>query len=175
MRGIKNQLLSASILILLLLSVTVHAQNNKPSGNKPAVEADTSGTKFGALAIDRGNGFYFGWAADCSSLSEAEKKAIEACNKKGGRCTVVLSYSGTGCAAYRFITGNVGMGYGWGLAPTREEADKKAKKECAERSYGLPAPNFVWSCNRANSGELKLIYDAHDEINSIRPGTFTDY
>jgi len=175
MRSIKNQLLSALILIFLMLSVTVHAQINKPSVNKPAVKADTSGTKFGALAIDRGNGFYFGWAADCSSLSEAEKKAIEVCNKKGGRCTVVLSYSGTGCAAYRFITGNVGMGYGWGLAANREEADKKAKKECAERSYGLPAPNVVWSCNNTNSGELKLIYDAHDEINSIRPGTFTDY
>lgn len=175
MRGIKNQHFSTFILIILMFSVTVHAQNNKPSVNIPAVKADASGTKFGALAIDRGNGFYFGWAADCSNLSEAEKKAIEACNKKGGRGTVVLSYSGSGCAVYRFITGNVGMGYGWGLAATREEADKKAKKECAERSYGLPAPNVVWSCNNPNSGELKLIYDAHDEINTIRPGTFTDY
>jgi len=131
--------------------------------------------KYGALAIDRGNGIYFGWAADCASLAEAEKLAIENCSRKGGRCTIVLSYSGTGCAVYRFITGNVGMGYGWGLAKTKEEADSKAKKECAERSYGLPAPNMVSSCNSANSGDLKLIYDAHDEIKRLQPGTITNY
>jgi hypothetical protein len=67
------------------------------------------------------------------------------------------------------------MGYGWGLARTKEEADTRAKKECAERSYGLPAPNMVSSCNSANSGDLKLIYDAHDEIKSLQPGTITNY
>lgn len=175
MRGTKNKFTSAFVLIFLILSVSICAQNNGQSADKSAIKAAIPGTKFGALAIDRGNGFYYGWAADCSSLAEAEKKAIDVCNKKGGRCTVVLSYQGTGCAAYRFITGNVGMGYGWGLAATREEADDKARKECAERSYGLPAPNIVWSCNTSGSGELKLIYDAHNEINSIRPGTFTDY
>lgn len=175
MRTIKNQFVSAFLFMLLILSVNICAQSNRQSADNSANKAVTPGIKFGALAIDRGNGFYFGWASDCSSLAEAEKKAIDVCNKKGGRCTVVLSYQGTGCAAYRFITGNVGMGYGWGLAANREEADKKAKKECAERSYGLPAPNIVWSCNSSDSGELKLIYDAHDEINSIRPGTFTDY
>jgi hypothetical protein len=175
MKGIKNQILSALILIVMLFSVNANAQIISSSGNKPASKAGSEATKYGALAIDRGNGFYFGWAVDCSTLAEAEKNAIEECNKKGGRCTVVLSFSGTGCAAYRFITGNVGMGYGWGLAGTKEEADIKAKKECAERSYGLPAPNLVCKCNSINSGELKEIYNAHDEIVSMQPGAVTNY
>ncbi len=161
--------------MLPFFSVRICSQINTSSGNKPAGTTNNVTTKYGALAIDRGNGFFFGWAADCSSLAEAEKKAIEDCNKKGGRCTIVLSYSGTGCAAYRFITGNVGMGYGWGLAKTKEEADLKAKKECAERSFGLPAPNFVWKCNSIGSGDLKEIYNAHDELKDLQPGIITTY
>ena len=97
-----------SVILFVLIPTLVCSQNQDE-------------TKYGALAIDRGNGFYYGWAIDRPTLAEAEKEAIEECNSKGGKCTVVLSFSGAGCAAYRFITGNVGMGYGWGLAPTREE------------------------------------------------------
>jgi hypothetical protein len=167
--------LSGVFSCFLLFPVFLFSQvksGTRPEAVSKPVQADV---KFGALAIDRGNGICFGWAADCVSLAEAEKKALENCSRKGGRCTIVLSYSGTGCAVYRFITGNVGMGYGWGLARTKEEADTRAKKECAERSYGLPAPNMVSSCNSANSGDLKLIYDAHDEIKSLQPGTITNY
>ena len=169
MKVSKNLLLSTLIVVLPLFSTSLFSQTNNLQDKNAISKAGD--IKYGALAIDRGNGFYFGWASDCTTLAEAEKKAIENCSKRGGRCTVVLSYSGTGCAAYRFITGNVGMGYGWGLAKTKEEADKKAKKECAERSYGIPAPNFVGSCNSSNSGELKEIYNAHDEIRGIKPGT----
>lgn len=170
-------ILPASGLFFWFLLVPVLLFSQVKSGVKPdAIPTPVQTTvKYGALAIDRGNGIYFGWASECVSLAEAEKKALENCSKKGGRCTIVLSYSGTGCAVYRFISGNVGMGYGWGLAATKEEADKKAKKECAERSFGLPAPNMVSSCNPANSGDLRLIYDAHDEIKSLQPGTITDY
>jgi len=138
-------------------------------------EAPPEETTYGALAIDRANGLYYGWAIDCLTLAEAEKKSIEECNEKGGNCTVVLSFSGTACAAYRFITGNVGMGYGWGIALTAEEADAMAKKECAERSYGLPAPNSDGRCSSQNAGALKVIYDAHDELKLILPGGVTDY
>jgi hypothetical protein len=138
-------------------------------------EAPPEETKYGALAIDRGNGLYYGWAIDCLTLAEAEKNAIEECNEKGGDCSVVLSFSGTACAAYRFITGNVGMGYGWGIALTAEEADAMAKKECAERSYGLPAPNSDGRCISQNAGDLKVIYDAHDELKLTLPGGVTDY
>jgi len=67
------------------------------------------------------------------------------------------------------------MGYGWGIAPTSEEADAKAKKECAERSYGLPAPNSDSRCTGQNAGDLKVIYDAHDELKLTLPGAATDY
>jgi hypothetical protein len=166
--------LSASILMLTIFSTNIYSQIKTAPGNKPSAISQSPATKYGALALDRSNGFYFGWASDCSSLSEAEKKAIDECSKKGGKCTIVLSYSGTGCAAYRFITGNVGTGFGWGLAKTKEEADVIAKKECSERSYGLPAPNFVWRCNAANSGDLKEIYNAHSEIINA-PGTVVNY
>jgi hypothetical protein len=174
---VSNNLVSFSLFVVgLLFSVPLFSQQKNSTQGEKVVSGTNSGvTKYGALAIDRGNGFYYGWAANYSSLAEAEKKAIENCAGKGGRCTVVLSYSGTGCAVYRFITGNVGMGYGWGLAKTKEEADIKAKKECAERSFGLPAPNMVWICNPANSGELKEIYNAHDELKSLQPGAITDY
>jgi hypothetical protein len=171
----KNLSLPASILICSIFPTTLFSQVNSAHDNKLFTTSNDVTAKYGALAIDRGNGFYFGWAADCSTLAEAEKKSIENCSKKGGRCTVVLSWSGTGCAVYRFITGNVGMGYGWGLAKTKEEADTKAKKECAERSYGLPAPNMVWNCNSSNSGELKEIYNAHDELKGLQPGAVVDY
>lgn len=154
---------------------TVNGQINVVAENKNNYTNNNS-IKYGALAIDRGNGIYYGWATECSTLAEAEKKAIDECNKKGGGCTVVLSFSGTGCAVYRFISGNVGMGYGWGLAKTKEEADTKAKKECAERSFGLPAPNMDWKCNGPNAGSLRTIYDAHDEINKNMPkGIELDY
>jgi hypothetical protein len=154
-----------SVLFIACLPKMLCAQNNHPSNE----------TKFGALAIDRGNGLYYGWAIDCLTLAEAEKKAIEECNEKGGDCSVVLSFSGTACASYRFITGNVGMGYGWGIALTAEEADAMAKKECAERSYGLPAPNSDGRCISQNAGDLKVIYDAHDELKLTLPGGVTDY
>lgn len=165
-----------SVIILIYLSFTFESFSQIPlPANKANSETNQTGTKYGALAIDRNNGFYFGWANDCATLSEAEKKAIDECNKKGGRCTIILSFSGAGCLVYRFITGNVGMGYGWGLAKTKEEADVIAKKECAERSYGLPAPNMIYRCNSPNSGELIKIYDAHNEIKSMVPGTVSDY
>jgi uncharacterized protein (TIGR02145 family) len=133
---------------------------------KVIVKTDASvGTKkYGALAIDRTNGYYYGWSYDYTSLAEAEQKAIDECNKKGGNCSVVLSYSGTGCAAYRTIDGNVGTAFGWGLAKTKEEADAIATKECLKRSNGTNPANFVWSCNAANTGVLKEIYNANGEI-----------
>lgn len=120
--------------------------------------------KYGALAIDRSNGFYYGWSNDYATLAEAEQRAIEECAKKGGDCTLVLSFSGTGCAAYRTIDGNVGTAYGWGLAETKEEADAIATKECLKRTNGASPTNFVWSCNSEDSGPVKEIYNASQEI-----------
>jgi hypothetical protein len=176
MKLIRIQFFSSLIIAGCLVSGNIYAQNTSPENNEQKSKTEDASTKYGALALDRGNGIYYGWATDCVTLAEAEKTAIEECNKKGGRCTVVLSFSGAGCAVYRFISGNVGMGYGWGLAKTKDEADSKAKKECAERSFGLPAPNMVAKCNSPGSGALKEIYDAHDEINRNMPeGIELDY
>lgn len=175
MKTIKILNLSASIIMLLVLSTNVFSQVNTTPANKTTTTINSDVIKYGALAVDRRNGYYYGWAADCSTLPEAEKKAIEECNKKGGKCTVVLSYSGSGCAAYRSSAGkNVGIAFGWGVAKSKEEADAIAKKECSIRSYGMSAPNFVWSCNGADAGILKQIYNASSEIISIE-GDPEDY
>lgn len=112
--------------------------------------------KYGALAIDRSNGFYYGWSNDYSNLAEAESRSLEECKKKGGNCIVVLSFSGNACAVYRTINSNVGNAYGWGVASTKDEADKIATAECLKRSNGMPASNFVWSCNSENAGQLTV-------------------
>jgi hypothetical protein len=120
-------------------------------------------TKYGALAVDRNNGFYYGWAYDHPTLEEAERRALEECNKKGGKGTVVLKWSGAACGAYRTINGNVGTAYGWGVARTQAEADAIALRECQKRSNGQPASNYVWACNSSNTGSFKELYNAMDE------------
>jgi len=150
----------APVLVLLATASGVMAQVKKPAA-KAAVPAKT---KYGALAIDRSNGFYYGFSFDQPSRPEAEKRAIDECTKRGGACSIVLTYSGTGCAAYRTINGNVGTAFGWGIAKTKEEADAVAIKECLKRSGGTQPNNFVWSCNAAQAAPLKEIYNASPEI-----------
>jgi hypothetical protein len=165
----------ATILLVTLLSANVYAQTKTEPVNKTISITNSPGLKFGALAIDRKNGFYYGFTTNASTLTEAVKSAIAECNKKGGKCTLVLSYSGAGCVVYRTSAGkNVGLAYGWGLAKTKEEADKIAKKECNDRTYGMAVPNFILSCNDANSGELNPIYDASREIDFMM-GIQVDY
>jgi WD40 repeat protein len=122
---------------------------------------------YGALAIDRENGFYYGWSYDYATREEAEKRSVEECEKKGGECSVVLTYLGAGCAAYRTIDGKVGTAFGWGVARTKEEADEIAKKECMKRSKGAFPANNVWSCNSQTKLALKEIYNAKDEIADV--------
>lgn len=132
----------APVLVLLATASAVMAQVKKPA-TKTVTPVKT---KYGALAIDRSNGFYYGFSFDQPNLAEAEKRAVDECNKRGGSCSIVLTYSGTGCAAYRTINGNVGTAFGWGIAKTKEEADAIATKECLKRSGGIQPTNFVWSC-----------------------------
>jgi uncharacterized protein (TIGR02145 family) len=134
------------------------------SQTKPKPAPAKTSTKFGALAVDRSNGFYYGWANDWNTRAEAEKKALDECVKRGGNCTVVLTFSGEACAAYRTIASNVGTAYGWGIGKTKEQADSIATSECLKRSSGQPATNYVWSCNSKKSGPIKEIYNASDEI-----------
>ena len=152
------------VLFTLVATTLVSFGQTKSAAKKPASASKPVASKFGALAIDRSNGFYYGWSFDYATLAEAENKAIEECNAKGGNCTVVLSYSGTGCAAYRTIDGEVGTAFGWGLAKTKAEADAIATKECLNRSNGITPNKFVYSCNSANTGILKEIFNASGEI-----------
>lgn len=160
--------------MLSVISNIIYSQASSP-GNQTSATTQTETVKYGALAIDRTNGVYFGWSADCSTLTEAQNKAVDGCNKKGGKCTVVLSYSGTCCAAYRYSAGKkIGLAFGWGLAKTKEEADVIAKREHLLRSFGMAAPNVIYNCNSANSGTLKLIYNASSEIVTL-PEDLEDY
>ncbi|MCW3160119.1 FISUMP domain-containing protein [Chryseobacterium oryctis] len=152
-----------TMMFLLLMGATIYVNGQaKKSVKKPATK--TVSSKFGALAIDRSNGFYYGFSYDYANRAEAETKAKEECAKKGGNCSVVLTFSGTGCAAYRTIDGKAGTAYGWGIAGTKEEADAIALAEAQKRSNGVNPSNFVWSCNSVNTGTLKEIYNAKDEI-----------
>lgn len=129
----------------------------KPSGNLPQ-------SKYAALAIDRSNGFYHGWAYDHASRKEAEQFALDAAAEHGAKQpSIVLSWSGSGCGVYRTVESNVGTAYGWGAASTREGADRIASDEASKRSKGKPTPNHVWACN-SKSAPLSIIYDASPEI-----------
>jgi uncharacterized protein (TIGR02145 family) len=163
------------LIVALLFSGNSIAQQKKSTGKASVkktvsksptkkVQAKPATVKYGALAIDRSNGFYFGWSNDYATLKEAEERALLECKNKGGNCSVVLTFSGTGCAAYRTVEGGKGTAYGWGIAKTKEEADAIAMRECLKRSGGASPSNFVWSCNSAGSTELKEIYNASGEI-----------
>lgn len=105
------------------------------------------GEKYGALAVDRNNGFFYGYAYDHSSLSAAKSRALKECSDKGGNCQIVKTWRGGYCMVYRTVAGNVGTAYGWGVAKSKGEADMIASKECLERSNGNPCSNHVWGCN----------------------------
>jgi len=172
-----NRILIISPIIVLLSSIPYLLCSQTSSGPliETFVKTQSETIKYGALAIERDNGYYFGWAVDCATLEEAQKKAVGECAKKGGKCSVVLSFSGTCCAAYRTSAGkNIGIAFGWGLALTKEEADVIAKREHLIRSYGMAAPNISYMCNSPNSGTMKLIYNATQEITSL-PGEEEDY
>jgi hypothetical protein len=109
--------------------------------------------KFGALAVDRSNGFYYGWAVDYKTQSEANNRALTECNNRGGNCSIVLRWSGGQCAAYKTIKENVGTAYGWGVARSRAQAEAIATNECLKRSNGVPCSNYVWGCNSKDEEE----------------------
>jgi hypothetical protein len=164
------KILFCSVLILLYtLSLTnINSQVYNAPKNKTTPSTSSTAIKYGALAMDRQNGFYYGFSANALSLTEAVKTAIAECNKKGGKCTLAASYSGTGCIVYRTSAGkNVGLAYGWGIGKTKEEADVIAKKECKDRTYGMSVPNLVVSCNDEDSGALNEIYNASREIDFL--------
>jgi len=111
------------------------------------LNAEAQTGNYGALAIDRANGFYYGWAVEYKTQNEANRRALTECQRVGGNCTIVKQWSGGWCVVYRTIDGNVGTAYGWGMARSYADANRIAMNECAKRSNGLPCNNYVWGCN----------------------------
>lgn len=112
---------------------------------------------FAALAIDRSDGFAYGFSHDYSSLSKAEDKALSECSVRSKNCSVVLSWSGDGCGVYRTVDGNIGTAYGWGITKSRAEADIIATREAQKRSAGKSVSNIVWACNSDVKHKLNVI------------------
>lgn len=110
---------------------------------------------FAALAIDRSEGSFAAWSYDYATLEGAEKRALRECEQKGGNCTVVLTWQGKGCGAFRTLPGKTGTVYAWGVAATREEADAIATAEAQKRSNGAEPSVFIGACNSV--GEFKSI------------------
>lgn len=143
-----------TFILLVSLSMTASLAKSSSQANKVA-----------ALAIDRDNGFYYGFSVDSPTRGEAERSAIDWAKKYGAKNpSIVLVWSGGGCGVYRTVSGEVGTAYGWGVANTKEKADAIATSEALKRSNGNAVPNFVWACNTNSKYPLKKEYDAGSEI-----------
>jgi uncharacterized protein (TIGR02145 family) len=110
---------------------------------------------FAALAVDKSEGSFAAWSYDYATLEGAEKRAMRECAQKGGNCTVVLTWQGKGCGAYRTIPDKAGTAYAWGVAATREEADAIATAEALKRSNGAAPTVLLWACSSV--GDFKPI------------------
>lgn len=153
-RAVKGALLS---ILLVVTSAAIAQPSTKSNARSPLA-------KFGALAIDRADGFYYGWAFNQTSEQEAIRSALDGARKFGAKSpSVVLIWSGSGCAAYRTVEGRVGSAFGWGVASTQEAADQIASREALKRSDGRATNNYVWACN-SKSKPLNVLYDAGPEI-----------
>ena len=117
--------------------------------------------KYGALAIDRSKGYYYGFSYDQETLANAEKTALYECQNRGGDCEVVLRWSGNGCGVYRTVDEKDGTAYGWGLSTTKEEADRIAIQECLKRSNGVVPMKFAWACNSLSTKALNEIEEIY--------------
>jgi hypothetical protein len=93
-----NGLLIISPIIVLFSAIPCLPFSQAGSG--PVISAYTTNQpetiKYGALAIERDNGYYFGLAFDCTTLEEAQKKAVEECTKRRQMQRGVV-FSGTCC------------------------------------------------------------------------------
>jgi hypothetical protein len=140
---------SAANAFLAAARVLADACNGKAEGKGPpqAAERVTHDPKAGSasLAIDRANGSRYGWAVDWPSWTEADRRALQECQRLGGNCQVVLRFKG-GCGAYAADQAKGSSVYGWGTAIRRQEAENRAWDEARQRG----ATNLVtrvWGCN----------------------------
>lgn len=149
-------LVAGTLIATALLASTARAQQ-KPAA-KPAAAAKASASKFGALAVDRDQGFVFAWAYDHPSRAAANDFALEECRKRDGQCSVVVEFAGKGCASYHTLSPQDGTAYGWGTGPTMLAAMARSMQECRNYADGKSlCSNHVWACNSQDSGGFKVL------------------
>lgn len=96
---------------------------------------------FGALAIDAPQGPAYGFAIDYSSEDGARAAALGKC---GSKCQTVVVFNNT-CAAYAADQTRGSSVFGWGYAPSQENASALALGYC--RQYGGKSCKIrVWAC-----------------------------
>jgi hypothetical protein len=143
---------------LCVFAASVLAASTASAQKKPAKPAAAKATKYGALAVDRKQGFIYGWAYDQPSRAEASEFASNECSKRNGNCTVVVEFSGEGCASYHTISAEDGSAYGWGTAPTQAGAEARSLQECNAFSDGKSTcGNHVWACNSKDVAPFKVL------------------
>lgn len=124
-------------------------------------------TKYGALAVDKNNGSYYGWAYDYSNKEEAKHKAFYECTIKGGNCSVVMEFSGLDrCAAYSSNNKDISA---WAKAPKKVEARFIASYKCLKASNDKECLTHNEVCNskETKKSTKELVYDYQKIANKI--------
>lgn len=131
--------------------------------------------RYGALAIDKSNGSYYGWAVDYETQSEADKRALKECADRGGNCSIVLRFGDGLCAEYRTTVSDAGTAYGWGVATTRDEASRIAVSEFLKRSNGKPCSVFVYGCNSKQVKDEDDFWNGKNDKKDEKSNKIEDY
>lgn len=140
-------------------AIFAQAKPGAAAKSAPAAKgAPAAPGKYAALAVDRAQGFVYGFSFDQSSRGAAAQVALDECSKRNGKCGVVVEISGPGCVAYRAIDPSAGTAYGWGTAPTQSTAEQRANQECVTFA-GRPGicGNHVWACNSEDTAAYKIL------------------
>ena len=119
---------------------------NAPAPTQGGQKGNTANpVLWGALAIDSNQGPSWGWAIDYSTLQEAERRALAEC---GGKCRVVMRFSGDECAAFAADQERGSTVYGWSKEyDSSTGAQSRALDEC-RRKGGQSCIVRVWGCNK---------------------------
>ncbi|MFL6591565.1 MAG: DUF4189 domain-containing protein [Luteimonas sp.] len=144
-----------------LVAASAASAQKKPA--KPAAKA----SKYGALAVDRKQGFVYGFAYDQPSRAEANQFAQDECSKRNGQCSVVVEFAGEGCTSYHTISAEDGTAYGWGTGATQQVAEANSLKECTAFADGKAScGNHVWACNSKDVAPFKVL---REDLVKARP------
>ncbi len=147
-------IVAAFLAVVVLAAPLTWAQQAKPAAKAVTPKA----TKYGALAVDRNQGFVYAWAYDQPSRQVANSFVLAECKKRNGECSIVVEFSGEGCASYHTISERDGTAYGWGTAPTRAGAESRSLQTCNDFTKGKAVcGNHTWSCNSADVAPFKVL------------------